>query len=62
MEGFSEKNPETGLSKLQGHYQKYVAEGGEFGDISQNNYLKMAKEFVKESNPDFQQKQVGSEY
>ena len=33
--GFSgKKDPETGLSKLQSHYQKHVVEGKEFGNIS----------------------------
>lgn len=36
------------MSKLQGHYQKHVVEGKEFGEISQNEYLKMAKEFAKD--------------
>ena len=35
-------------------------EGGEFGDISQNEYLKMAKDFAKESNAGFQEQQIGN--
>ena len=59
--GFNgKKDPETGLSKLQGHYQKHVVEGGEFGDISQNECLKMAKDFAKESNAGFQEQQIGN--
>ncbi len=59
--GFSsEKNPETGLTKLQEHYDKHVIKGQEFGDISQTDYLKMAKAFAKESNPNFMQAKVGN--
>lgn len=59
--GFNgKKDPETGLSKLQSHYQKHVVEGEEFGDISQNEYLKMAKDFAKESNTGFQEQQIGN--
>lgn len=59
--GFSsEKNPETGLTKLQEHYDKHVIRGQEFGDISQTDYLKMAKAFAKESDPNFMQAKVGN--
>jgi hypothetical protein len=34
--------------KLQPHYQKHVIEQKEFGDISQTEYLKQAKDFSKE--------------
>ena len=59
--GFSsEKNPETRLTKLQEHYDKHVIRGQEFGDISQTDYLKMAKAFAKESDPNFMQAKVGN--
>ena len=59
--GFSgKKGKDEPLSKLQQHYQKHVVEGKEFGNISQNEYLKLAKEFAKEINPNIKQKQVGN--
>ena len=39
--GFNpKKNPLTGKTGLQGHYEKH---GHEFGNIIQNQYLKRAK-------------------
>jgi hypothetical protein len=46
--------------KLKSHYDKHVVDGNEFGDISQNEYLKKAKEFAAESNPSFQETKVGN--
>ncbi|PIJ46467.1 hypothetical protein BOM24_01480 [Tatumella sp. OPLPL6] len=37
------KNPVTGKSGLQGHFEKH---GHEFGDITQNQYLAKAKDFA----------------
>ncbi|NEN85541.1 RHS repeat-associated core domain-containing protein, partial [Paenibacillus elgii] len=51
----SPKNP--ALTKLQEHYQNH---GPEFGDITQNQYLKMSKEFAKESNSAFKEAKVGN--
>ncbi|MEN7547387.1 hypothetical protein AAG747_05690 [Rapidithrix thailandica] len=42
------KDP-NGLTGLQRHYQKHVIKQQEFGDISQNEYLKKAKAFGKET-------------
>ncbi|WP_040292646.1 hypothetical protein [Acetonema longum] len=35
-------------------------EGNEFGNITQNEYFKKAKEFAAESNPNFQETKVGN--
>jgi RHS repeat-associated protein len=45
--------------KLQPHYQKHVVDQKEFGDISQAEYLKQAKEFSKESGA-FNETNVGN--
>jgi uncharacterized protein RhaS with RHS repeats len=45
--------------KLQPHYQKHVIDQKEFGNISQTEYLKQAKEFSKESGS-FNETNVGN--
>ncbi|MFW9270183.1 RHS repeat domain-containing protein, partial [Pseudomonas sp. NR3] len=45
--------------KLQPHYQKHVIEQKEFGDISQTEYLKQAKDFSKETG-DFNEVNAGN--
>ena len=46
--------------KLPEYYQKHVVERNEFGNITQNEYLKLAKEFAAETNPNFMETQVGN--
>jgi filamentous hemagglutinin len=46
--------------KLKSHYEKHVVEGKEFGNISQSEYLKKAKEFATESSSNFQEAKVGN--
>lgn len=46
--------------KLKSHYEKHVVEGNEFGNISQSEYLKKAKEFATESSSNFQEAKVGN--
>ena len=51
-----------GFSKgeLPVHYKKHVLEGGEFGNISQNQYLQQAKIFAGEAGAGFQEGNVGN--
>lgn len=52
------KNPLTGKSRLQGHYEKH---GHEFGNITQNQYMAKAKEFAtKPLTPSIQEAKVGN--
>ncbi|WP_224368750.1 hypothetical protein [Hyalangium versicolor] len=47
--------------KLASHFNKHVLEAGEFGGkITQNQYLKMAKEFAQEKSKRFLEKAVGN--
>ena len=46
--------------KLKAHYDKHVVERKEFGDISQNEYLRLAKDFGAEASSSFQETQVGN--
>ncbi len=47
--------------KLASHFKKHVLEAGEFGGkITQNQYLKMAKEFAQEKSKRFLEKAVGN--
>jgi hypothetical protein len=47
--------------KLASHFRKHVLEAGEFGGkMTQNEYLKMAKEFAQEKNKRFLEKVVGN--
>ncbi len=45
--------------KLQSHFEKH---GDEFGDISQNEYLSMAKDFALEEGGDIVEEMVGNFY
>lgn len=51
----SPKNPM--ITKLQEHYLNH---GPEFGNITQNQYLRLSKEFAKESNNTFKESNVGN--
>ena len=46
--------------KLQEHYQKHVLDQGEFGNISQNEYLQRARGFAQETSDSFQEAVVGN--
>jgi hypothetical protein len=45
--------------KLSEHYNKHVVSQGEFGNITQNDYLQQAKSFASEINSQFKEKVVG---
>lgn len=46
--GFSSVKDANGETGLQRHFNKHVIRQKEFGDITQNQYLKKAKEFGKQ--------------
>jgi RHS repeat-associated protein len=46
--------------KLGGHFDKHVVEQGEFGKISQTEYLKLAKNFASETSENIQETLVGN--
>ena len=64
--GFSsEKHKKSGLKQLTHHYQKHVINNGEFGGaskISQNDYLKLAKNFAANTSENIQRATIGSFY
>jgi hypothetical protein len=41
---------EFAKGKLSGHFDKHVVDQGEFGEISQTEYLKLAKDFASETS------------
>ena len=45
--------------KLSEHFDKHVKKGGEFGDITQSEYLKQAKAFAAETG-NFKEQKVGN--
>ncbi|MCW6111075.1 hypothetical protein [Clostridium sporogenes] len=46
--------------ELTTHYKKHVVEMGEFGKITQSQYMKMAKEYAAETSSAFKEGKVGN--
>ncbi|MDQ6423594.1 polymorphic toxin-type HINT domain-containing protein, partial [Paenibacillus sp. LHD-117] len=46
--------------QLKEHYEKHVIKQNEFGNITQNEYLKLAKGFAAETNSTFKEQVVGN--
>jgi hypothetical protein len=59
--GIAAKTKWKGFSagQLSIHFQKHVVDGEEFGNITQNEYLRRAKAFAAETSTGFQEEQVG---
>lgn len=45
---------------MKAHYEKHVLKQNEFGDITQNEYLRLAKEFATEEGSNFVETEVSN--